>query len=322
MPVDPEIQEILDAMAGLPPSHTLSVAENRLRMEQRPREGLRIPPLARVETVTIAGPGGPLAVRVYTPHGVPGEQGVVPFPMLVFFHGSGFVVCSLDTHDILCRNLCAGSGAIVVSVDYRLAPEHKFPAGLEDCLHATRWAASEAVTLNADPRRIAVGGDSAGGNLATVTAIRIRDQGGLALSAQLLLYPVTDYCEPGTPSYRENAEGYGLTAKQMAWFFGHYLPHPGEAANPLVSPLRTDRLAGLPPALIYTAEYDVLRDEAERYAGRLGEAGVPVTLHRWHGMNHGFMQWAGRVNRATEAVDAACAWLRERLRSDPAGHAR
>lgn len=307
MPVDPQIQAILDATAGLPAAHTLSVAENRLRMEQRPREGLRVPPVARVQDRTIAGPGGPLALRIYTPLG----EG--PFPLLVFFHGSGFVVCSLETHDILCRNLCAGSGGVVVSVDYRLAPEHKFPAGLADCLHATRWAAREANTLNADPRRIGLGGDSAGGNLATVTAIRIRDEGGPALAAQLLLYPVTDCCEPASQSYRENAEGYGLTARQMAWFFDHYLTDPTEGANPLVSPLRADRLAGLPPALIYTAEYDVLRDEAEHYAERLGDAGVPVTLHRWPGMNHGFMQWAGRVDRATAAVDAASQWLRETL---------
>lgn len=312
MPVDPQIQEILDAMAGLPPAHTLSVAENRLRMEQ-PREGLRVPPVARVEDRTIAGPGGPLGLRIYTPHGVPGEHGVGPFPLLVFFHGSGFVVCSLETHDILCRNLCAGSGAVVVSVDYRLAPEHKFPAGLDDCLRATRWAAEAGHELNTDPRRIAVGGDSAGGNLAAVTAIRLRDEGGLALTAQLLLYPVADYFEPGTPSYRENAEGYGLTAKQMAWFFGHYLSEPSQGADPLVSPLRTPKLSGLPPALIYTAEYDVLRDEAERYAERLRESGVPVAFHRWRGMNHGFMQWVGRVDRATEAVDSACAWLRDRL---------
>jgi acetyl esterase len=314
VPVDPQIQQILDAMAGLPPGHTLSVAENRRRMEQRPRDGLRVPPVARVEDRAIEGPSGAsLALRIYTPHGVPGAHGVGPYPLLVYFHGSGFVVCSLDTHDILCRNLCAGAGCVVVSVDYRLAPEHKFPAAVEDCEHATRWAATSARELNVDPRRIAVGGDSAGGNLAAVTAIRIRDRGGLALGAQLLLYPVTDYHEPGTASYRENAEGYGLTAKQMAWFFGHYLADPAQGADPLVSPLRTPDLSRLPPALIYTAEYDVLRDEAERYADRLRDAGVPVTFHRWHGMNHGFMQWMGRVDRATEAVGHACKWLHETL---------
>ncbi len=223
MPVDPQIQDLLDLMAGLPPAHTLSVAEARLRHEQRPRDGLRVPPVARVEDRTIPGPGGPLALRIYTPHGMVTAHGIGPFPVLVFFHGSGFVVASLDTHDIMCRNLCAGAGCVVVSVDYRLAPEHKFPAGSDDCLHATRWAAENAKELNVDPRRIAVGGDSAGGNLAAVTAIRVRDQGGLFLAAQLLIYPVTDYHEPGTPSYAENAEGFGLTRLQMKWFWDHYL---------------------------------------------------------------------------------------------------
>ncbi len=310
MPVDPQIQEILDAMAGLPPAYTLSVADARLRMEQRPREGLRVPPVARVAERSIPGPGGPLRLRVYTPHGVPGEHGVGPFPLLVFFHGSGFVVCSLDTHDVMCRNLCAGAGCVVVSVDYRLAPEHPFPAGLDDCLHATRWSAEHVHELNADPRRIAVGGDSAGGNMAAVTAIRVRDEGGPHLCGQLLIYPITDYYEPGTPSYAENAEGYGLTAKGMAWYFDHYLADRSEGADPLVSPLRTPSLRGLPPALVYSAEYDVLRDEAERYAERLRADGVPVTAKRWLGMNHGFFQWVGKVDRATAANDEASAWLK------------
>lgn len=311
MPVDPQIQTLLDAMAGLPPAYTLSVAEARLRMEQRPRDGLRVPPVAKVEDRAVGGPGGALRLRIYTPHGMLGEQGVGPFPLLAFFHGSGFVVCSLDTHDVMCRNLCAGAGCVVVSVDYRLAPEHKFPAGLDDCLHATRWAAEHAHDLNVDPRRIAVGGDSAGGNMAAVTAIRVRDEGGPHLCAQLLIYPVTDYYEPGTPSYAENAEGYGLTAQGMAWYFDHYLADGAQGADPLVSPLRAPSLRGLPPALVYSAEYDVLRDEAERYAERLRVEGVAVTLKRWHGMNHGFFQWAGRVDRATAANDEASAWLRD-----------
>ena len=312
MPIDPQIQVLLDAMAGLPPAHTLSVADARLRMEQRPREGLRVPPVASVAERTIEGPSGdPLRLRIYTPHGVPGASGVGPFPLLVFFHGSGFVVCSLDTHDIMCRNLCAGAGCVVVSVDYRLAPEHKFPAGADDCLHATRWAAKQAGDLNIDPRRIAIGGDSAGGNMAAVTALRVRDEGGPHLCAQLLIYPVTDYYEPGTPSYGENAEGYGLTAQGMAWYFDHYLADPTQAADPHVAPLRAESLRDLPPALVYTAEYDVLRDEGERYAERLRNAGVPVACKRWHGMNHGFFQWAGRVDRATAANDEAASWLHD-----------
>ncbi len=311
MPVDPQIQVLLDAMAGLPPAHTLTVEAARQRMEQRPRDGLRIPPVARVEEREIAGHGGPLKLRIYTPHGLLQDKGVGPFPLLMFFHGSGFVVCSLDTHDAMCRNLCAGAGCVVVSVDYRLAPEHKFPAGTDDCLHATRWAAEHAHELNVDPRKIAVCGDSAGGNMAAVTAIRIRDEGGPHLCAQALIYPVTEYHDAGMPSYEENAEGYGLTAEGMRWFFRHYLADAAQGRLPMVAPLRTPNLAGLPPALVYTAEYDVLRDEGERYAARLAQAGVPVTFKRWHGMNHGFFQWAGRVDRATAANDEASAWLRE-----------
>ena len=228
----------------------------------------------------------------------------------MFFHGSGFVLCSLDTHDGMCRNLCAGAGCVVVSVDYRLAPEHKFPAGTEDCLHATRWAAAHAAELGADPARIAVGGDSAGATMAAVTAIRVRDEGGPALCGQLLLYPVTDYHTPGTPSYEENAEGYGLTRDTMKWFWAHYLNDASEGAHPHASPLRAADLSGLPPALVITAEYDPLRDEGEFYAEKLRTAGVPAALSRYDGVNHGFMFWAGIVDRAGAAMNEACEWLR------------
>jgi len=229
----------------------------------------------------------------------------------VFFHGSGFVLCSLDTHDGMCRNLCAGAGCVVASVDYRLAPEHKFPAGPDDCLHATRWTAAHAVKLGADPTRIAVGGDSAGGNMAAVTALRMRDERGPALCGQLLLYPVTDYHTPGTPSYEENAEGYGLTRDTMKWFWHHYLHDPSEGMLPHASPLRALDLSGLPPALVITAEFDPLRDEGELYAKRLATSGVAVTLSRYDGVNHGFMFWTGVVDKAGSAMNEACEWLRE-----------
>jgi acetyl esterase len=304
MPVDPQIQALLDLRAALPPMHTLSVPDARKQFAAREIPGLRIPEIAAVRQQDIPGPGGPLALRIYTP------AGSGPFPLMVFFHGSGFVVCSLDTHDAMCRNLAAGSGCVVVSVDYRLAPEHKFPAGPNDCLEATRWAAAHAADLGADADRVLVAGDSAGGNLAAVTALRIRDEGGPPLAGQLLIYPVTDHHAANWPSYTENAEGYGLTREGMQWFWGHYLADPADGAHPHASPFRAASLAGLPPALVVTAQYDPLRDEGEAYGERLRQAGVPVEIRRWNGTNHGFFFVPGLVDRASAAIDEACAWVR------------
>jgi acetyl esterase len=305
MPVDPQIQALLDRGTGVPATHTLPVAEARRLYEARIA---LMAPAAQVASVSgrhIEGPGGPLELRIYRPLG-PG-----PFPLLVFFHGSGFVLCSLDTHDGMCRNLAAGIGAVVVSVDYRLAPEHKFPKGLDDCLAATRWASAHAAGLGADPRRIMVSGDSAGGTMAAVTALRVRDEGGPPLCGQLLLYPVTDYHTPGTASYAENAEGYGLTRDTMAWFWAHYLTRAEEAANPHAAPLRAPDLTRLPPAYVMSAEYDPLRDEAELYGERLRAAGVPVKITRRPGMNHGFLFWVGLVGGADAAMADAVAWARQ-----------
>ncbi|HVZ09564.1 alpha/beta hydrolase [Rhodopila sp.] len=311
MTVDPQIQVLLQLRAQLPPLHTLSVPDARAQFAARAIPGLRIPALASVVNRDMQGPAGSLALRVYTPVG----EG--PFPLIVFFHGSGFVVCDLDTHDVMCRNLCAGAGCVVVSVDYRLAPEHKFPAAPDDCLAATRWAQANASALGADPGCVFVAGDSAGGNLAAVTALRLRDEGGPALRGQLLIYPVTDYHDPGTPSMVENAEGYGLTRDGMIWFWGHYLVEPSHGTHPHASPLRADDLRGLPPAMVITAQYDPLRDEGEYYADKLRAAGVPVVMKRWDGMNHGFFNLPGVVDRATQAVDEACAWIRGLARPDP-----
>jgi acetyl esterase len=305
MPVDPQIQALLDRGTGVPATHTLPVAEARRQYEAR--IALMAPP-AQVATVAeraIDGPGGSLKLRIYTPAG----RG--PFPLLMFFHGSGFVLCSLDTHDGMCRNLAAGIGCVVVSVDYRLAPEHKFPEGPDDCLAATRWAAAHAAELGIDPARIMLAGDSAGGNMAAVTALRIRDEGGPALCGQMLLYPVTDYHTPGTPSYAENADGYGLTRDTMEWFWGHYLNDPAEAENPYASPLRAPDLTRLPPAYVVSAEYDPLRDEAEIYGERLRAASVPTEITRRRGMNHGFLFWVGVVAAADAAMAEACAWARQ-----------
>jgi acetyl esterase len=308
MPVDPQIQALLDLRAKLPPLHTLSVADARAQMAARPIAGLRVPEIASVTNRDMQGPAGSLPLRIYTP------LGVGPFPLMVFFHGSGFVVCSLDTHDAMCRNLCAGAGCVVVSVDYRLAPEHKFPAAVDDAFAATRWAAANAAALGADPSRVLVAGDSAGGNLAAVAALRARDEGGPALAGQLLIYPVTDFHQPGTPSMAENAEGYGLTRQGMEWFWNHYLADPAQAAHPYACPIKANDLTRLPPAYVITAQYDPLRDEAEYYADALSRAGVATRLRRWDGMNHGFFFFPGLVDRATEATDDACAWLRDLFR--------
>ena len=208
MPLDPKIKALLDQMAGLPRIEELSVAAARKQVESRIPANLPTLAVASMLNRSIPGPGADLRVRIYTPNG----NG--PFPLMVFFHGSGFVLCSLDTHDGTCRNLCNASGCIVVSVDYRLAPEHKFPAGSEDCYAATKWAAEHARELDADPGRVIIAGDSAGGNM-VVTALMIRDKGGPALRGQLMIYPVTDYFNSNHPSYSENAEGYGLTAAGM-----------------------------------------------------------------------------------------------------------
>jgi acetyl esterase len=307
MPVDPQIQALLNLRAALPELHTLSVADARIQMAARDFPGLRKPEVASVTNRDMQGPDGSMALRIYTPLG----EG--PFPLMVFFHGSGFVLCSLDTHDGMCRNLCAGTGCVVVSVDYRLAPEAKFPAASDDCLAATRWAVANAAALGADPGRVFVAGDSAGGNLAAVTALRVRDEGGPLLLGQLLIYPVTDHYDPGTPSMVENAEGYGLSRAGMIWFWDHYLADPSDGANPYASPLRAADLSGLPPALVVTAEYDPLRDEGEYYAERLRQAGVPAAMKRWDGMNHGFFVWPGVVDRAGLAMDEACGWMRSLL---------
>jgi len=305
MPVDPQIQALLDMGTGVPATNTLSVAAARTQYEARIALMAPGADIATVTERTVRGPGGDLKLRIYRPMG----QG--PFPLLVFFHGSGFVLCSLDTHDGMCRNLCGGAGCVVVSVDYRLAPEHKFPAGLDDCVFARGWVSEHAAEVEGDAGRIVVGGDSAGGNLAAATALRIRDEGGPALLGQLLIYPVTDYYTPGTPSYRENADGYGLTRDTMVWFWDHYLRDPAEAADPYASPLRARDFSGLPAALVVTAEYDPLRDEGEYYAAKLRAAGTAATASRWDGMNHGFFFWVGRVDKAGDAMAESCAWLRE-----------
>ena len=251
------------------------------------------PPVASVENRTIPGPAGAIPVRVYRDTD-PTEQGR---PVLAWFHGGGHVIGSLDTHDAMARHLCREAACVVVSVDYRMGPEHPFPAAVDDCVAAVRWLAEHGREIGVDPGRLAVGGDSAGGNLAAVAALTARDEGGPALRHQLLVYPVTDYRCRG-PSYERYARGYGtLEAESMRWFRRHYLGGPDGADDWRASPLLAADLSGLPPALVITAECDVLRDEGVAYAERLAESGTPCEHAPFPGMIHGFFGLLGIAAR-------------------------
>jgi acetyl esterase len=297
--------------AGLKPIHELPVGEARetavaMTSMQGPVESV-----ARVEDRTLVGPGGALPVRIYVPFG----NG--PFPVLMYFHGGGWVIGDIESSDGLCRTLAGEAACIVVSVDYRLAPEHRFPAAAEDAYHATLWVATEASRFGGDPSRIAVSGDSAGGNLAAVVALMARDRGKPPLKFQLLIYPVTDAgCD--TPSYSENSEDYFLTKEAMLWFWGHYAPTQADRSHPYASPLRASNLADLPPALVITAEYDPLRDEGEIYASRMRAAGTPVECTRYDGMIHGFFTMSGLLDKGKAAIRQAAAALRAAFQSLPA----
>jgi acetyl esterase len=304
----PEVRALLAMMdaQGAPPLETQDPIEARAaRTEPMKMLGGEPDELARVENVSIPGPGGDLPQRVYAS----GFGGVRP--ALIYFHGGGWVFGNLDTHDAVCRALAKESGAVVISVDYRLSPESKFPAALNDSHAATVWAAENAERLGIDARRIAVGGDSAGGNMATVVAMRCRDAGGPALSAQLLFYPVTDLSSFETTSHCELGEGYFLTRAGMQWFTGHYVASPEDVRHPEVSPLLAPNLGGLPPALIITAEFDPLRDEGEAYAQRLQQAGVAVTVSRYPGMIHGFVSMRGVLTDSRRAIQEAAKFIGE-----------
>lgn len=297
MPLDPQARLVLDQLeaAGMPEFSSLdpTTARNLTSAGIVPSTEA----VAEIDDRTLPGPDGEIPVRIYTP------QGTGPFGVLVFFHGGGWVICSVESHDGVCRTLANTAGCVVVSVDYRLAPEHPFPAASEDCYAATRWVADNAASIRVDADRIAIGGDSAGGNLAAAVALMARERGGPTLRHQMLVYPVTDYTFD-TPSYAENAEGYLLTRNDMRWFWGHYLTSDADGDDPLASVLRAD-LRGLPPAHVVTAEFDPLRDEGEAYASRLRDAGVATTMTRFDGMIHGFFSMGAAMDAAGTAVDEA-----------------
>ena len=305
MPLDPQAQAFLEQLtaSGAPPLHALSVAEARQVIVALFSTQGSPEPVGAVADRTIPGAVGEMPARIYTP------PGTGPFPVLVYLHGGGWVIGNLDAYDATCRALTNAARCIVVAMEYRLAPEHKFPAAPEDCYAATQWVAAHATALRGDPMRLALGGDSAGGNLTAVVAQMVRDRGGPILCYQLLVYPVTNH-DYDTASYRENAEGYLLTRDAMVWFWNHYLRSPADGSNPMASPLRADNLRGLPPAMVITAEFDPLRDEGEAYAVRLQEAGVPVTLKRYDGMIHGFFSLGAVLDPGKQALADAAAALR------------
>jgi acetyl esterase len=307
MPLDPQVQALLDQMAAAdrPALHETSPAEARAAMAALGALGKYPDPLAATGDRSIPGPAGPVPVRVYTPAAAP------PLPVVVFFHGGGWVIGGIDTHDSTCQQLATTVPAVVVSVDYRLAPENPFPAAVDDCLAATRWVHDHAAELGADPSRLAVAGDSAGGNLAAVISLKARDEGGPPIVFQLLVYPATDLTR-SFASHAENGEGYMLNTDAIDWFLDHYLPE-AERKNPDASPHFATDLSGLPPALIITAEFDPLRDEGEAYADRLREAGVTATASRYDGMIHGFFGMDLVLNSAGEAVAEASAALHSAL---------
>ena len=309
MSLDPQARALLDAAkaSGAPEMWELTPDQARaeyLRRTERVRADVDI---YRVEDRQIPGPVQPIKVRIYTPQA---SQEHASLPVLVWYHGGGFVIGDLDSHDSACRALANKTECLVVAVDYRLAPEHKFPGAVEDCEAALHWVAAHATELGGDPGRIAVGGDSAGGNLAAVVALLAREKGGPKLCFQLLIYPCVAP-EPETPSHNQFAEGYLLTRKTITWFFKQYLRSSKDTLDPRYAPLEEKDLSSLPPSLVIVAGFDPLRDEGVDYAKALIEAGNKVTLANYEGMIHGFYLMGGMVDKANQAIEESARHLKE-----------
>ncbi|GAB3499720.1 alpha/beta hydrolase [Amycolatopsis cihanbeyliensis] len=314
MPLHPEARAVIaegEAAAATLEPGALSPAEMRERFARSWRPPRDPAPVGDRYERDIPGPGGNLRIRVYRPVG----EG--PFPALVWFHGGGWVIGSLDENEATCRALCRGAEVVVISVDYRLAPEHPFPAAAEDAFAAVCWVAGHGAELAVDSRRIAVGGESAGGNLAAVSALMARDHGGPGLVLQLLASPVTAPPSEDRASYRDFAEGYFLSKASMDWFFEQYPRSAADLVNPYLAPLAAEDLGGLPPALVLTAEYDPLRDEGEEYAHRLLTAGVLCELARYPGQIHGFFALlTEQLSISAVAHERAVSALRRAFGSD------
>ncbi|MFC5711755.1 alpha/beta hydrolase [Thalassorhabdus alkalitolerans] len=305
MALDPQSKDLLEQIkaAGRPPTHALTPAEARAETDFSSFSG-EPEHVGKVENKLIPGPEGQIPIRIYTPVG----EG--PFPTLVYFHGGGWVAGDLDGVDVSCRLLTNRAHCIVISVDYRLAPEHKYPAAVEDAYAAVKWTAEQGPTIQADPEWIAVGGDSAGGNLAAVVSLMARDKQEVSLKFQMLISPVTHHAYT-TKSYEENGDGYLLTKDTMKWCWDHYLNSPEEGREPYASPLLAEDLTGLPPALVVTAGYDPLRDEGRAYAERLKHAGVYVEEAHYDELMHGFFWMPGVIDQGKKSIEKAAVSLKQ-----------
>lgn len=314
--LDAQTTALLKASEGQPPLCALPVEQARQALDEIARlsGGVRVE-VGRVEDRVITGPGGDIGVRIYWPDDTGAGR---PRPLLVFFHGGGFALGSTDTHDDICRALCKDGDVIVVSVDYRRSPEHKFPAAPEDCYAALLWTKTNAENLGGDDKRIAVCGDSAGGNLSAVVAQMARDRGGPQIIYQILIYPNVD----ADPAFQTDSRmlfgngDYFLSHDDIVWIIGMYVPQGANLASPYLSPLRARSLAALPPALVITAGCDPLRDEGRMYAERLAAAGVPVELKCFETTIHGFVSMSGAIDAGKEALALIASRMKSRL---PAG---
>jgi len=307
--VHPQVAALLERVARspLPPYATVPpFVARRIYRDTRAVVSAEPPAVAEAKLLLAPGPGGPIPLRAYRPAGCAADE---TLSALIYFHGGGWVIGDLDTHDVLCRQLANGARCAVFSVDYRMGPESPFPAAVDDCVAATKWVADQAAQLRVDPRRIAVGGDSAGGNLATVVALVARDESGPALAFQLLIYPATDQ-RYSFPSIDRNGEGYLLTKQSMEYFRGHYLPRRQDWDDWRASPLLAASLAGLPPALVITAGFDPLADEGRAYAERLAAEGVSTACREFPDMVHGFLLMGGVLDTANAAVGECSKALR------------
>lgn len=310
MEIHPQIRAALESSRDFPPYQEVGIVEARRQAKLAYDTGVTRPEVAAVTNLEIDGTDGTFGLRLYRPFG----SG--PFPVVLFFHGSGFVLLDVDTHDLICRRLCLGANCVVASVDYRLAPEYPFPVGLTDCIAAADWVRQHVGEYAGDASRIAIAGDSAGGCLSAGVTLHSRDSGGPEFTAQLLFYPVTDFHTPPTESYREYASGFGLTRDTMKWFWSLYLGGEDREPEPRAAPLRAASLARLPRTLVLTAQYDVLRDEGEAFGSRLGDFGVESEVRRCEALNHGFLRWLGLLPEVDAIMDIACEWLSEQFREE------